>query len=193
MDKNSIKTRFQSAPVDGGSSSPHDVGARHRSPGYRANLEHLIIFRIGNDEFGIRAKAVKEIIKAESIAAIPDSPRFIKGIINVRGKAMITIDLRSRFFLQSEGKADAQHVVVTREEGNPFGLLVDEVMEFIRLPRREIKDVPGLIMKIHEEYVDGVIAHRGRMIVLLDLKRVLSEDELIRLSEIQRDHVPIYL
>ncbi|MFH1769741.1 MAG: chemotaxis protein CheW [Parcubacteria group bacterium] len=151
-------------------------------------LEQLIVFRLGEDEFGVRIEEVREIIKAGIITPIPDSPRFIKGIINIRGEVIITIDLRERFFLSPPRDPDELHIVVTREAKNPFGLLVDEVTEVMRLPESNIKDTPGLVTKIHEEYVVGVVVHENRLIILLDLKQVLSEDELVRLADIQREH-----
>lgn len=151
-------------------------------------LEQLIVFRLGEDEFGVRIDEVREIIRAGTITPIPDSPRFIRGIINVRGEVIITIDLRSRFFIQTGKETENLHIVVTREDRNPFGLLVDEVTEVMRLPESDIRDTPGLVTKIHEEYVVGVVTLENRLIILLDLKKVLSEDELVRLSDIQREH-----
>ncbi|MFH1653125.1 MAG: chemotaxis protein CheW [Pseudomonadota bacterium] len=153
-----------------------------------AQLEQLIIFRLGEDEFGVRIDEVREIIKAGSITPIPDSPEFIRGIINVRGEVIITVDLKSRFFLHLKRKIENLHIIVTREERNPFGLLVDEVTEVMRLPKSDIKDTPGLVTKIHEDYVVGVVTHENRLIILLDLKKVLSENELVKLTDVQRKH-----
>lgn len=162
---------------------------RHpKNPMEEERLEQLIVFRLGEDEFGVRIDEVREIIRAGVITPIPDSPRFIKGIINVRGEVIITIDLRSRFFIHTGKESENLHIVVTREERNPFGLLVDEVTEVMRLPESDIRDTPGLVTKIHEDYVVGVVTLENRLIILLDLKKVLSEDELVRLADVQREH-----
>lgn len=161
--------------------------ARTGTPyGAEEQLEQLIIFRLGGDEFGVRIEEVREIIKTGAITPIPDSPKFITGIINVRGEVIITIDLKSRFSLHLKRKIENLHIIVTREDRNPFGLVVDEVTQVMRLPKTDIKDTPGLVSKIHDDYVVGVVTLENRLIILLDLKKVLSENELVKLTDVQR-------
>ena len=169
-----------------------DAHRRLYTPEERRNLEQFIIFRLGDDEFGINVEGVKEVVKTKSIAAILDSPRFIKGIMNHRGDAIVTIDLKSRFFLQPLADVKSEHIIVTRNHQNRFGMLVDEVLGIVRVQKNDIKDTPAFVTKIHEEYVEGVITVDDRLVILLDLNRVISEDELIRLSEIQRTHASIH-
>lgn len=151
----------------------------------KQQITQLIVFRVGDEEFGVPIGAVQEIIKVSTITPIPDSPDFIKGLINVRGDIVAIIDVRARFYLNTKEEA-SRHIIIAQHEGNLFGLLVNEVMEVLRIQESDIKPPPRLMTKIHEDYVHGVVTHNERLIILLDLEHVLSEDELVRLSEITR-------
>lgn len=146
----------------------------------------LIVFRAGNEEFGVKIDAVREIIKIGMITPIPESPDFIKGIINVRGEIVTAIDVKSRFDLKTTDDIDAKHIVVTKQGDNLFGLIVEEVIEVLRIMKKDIKSTPSLIDKINEKYVGGVVSHDDRLIILLNLDQVLSYQELINLSHLKR-------
>ncbi len=151
----------------------------------KQQIIQLIVFRVGDEEFGVPIGDVQEIIKISTITPIPDSPEFIKGLINVRGDIVAIIDVRARFFLQTK-EEPSRHIVITKQEGNLFGLMVDEVMEVLRIQESDIKPPPRLMTKINEYYMHGVITHDGRLIILLNVAQVLSEDELVRLTEVTR-------
>lgn len=152
-----------------------------------ARITQFIVFRVGDEEFGVPIHTVQEIVRTGPITPIPDSPEFVEGLVNVRGEIVATINMRARFFLPSE-KVEAKHIVITKQQESLFGLLVDEVTEVLRIPETEIKPPHKLITTIHEEYVSGVITLENRLIIVLDLARVLSSDELSRLSEVTRRH-----
>lgn len=175
-----------------GEVTPRDVEARpqskSRAAADRAEIIQLIVFYLGDEEFGARIDQVREIIRAGKITPIPDSPRFIKGVANVRGEIVAVIDLKERFFLRGREKDESKHIVLTEQEGNLFGLMVDEVTEVLRIPETEIKHTPGLVTKIDRVYIRGVITYEDRLIMLLDLAMVLSEKELIRLAEVTVRH-----
>jgi purine-binding chemotaxis protein CheW len=151
----------------------------------KQQLMQLIVFRIGDEEFGVPISAVQEIIKVGTITPIPDSPAFIKGLINVRGEIVAIIDVRARFFLSMDAEP-SRHIIIARQDENLFGLLVNEVMEVLRIQESDIKSPPRLMTKIHEDYVHGVITHDGRLIILLDIQQVISEEELIKLADMSR-------
>jgi len=146
----------------------------------------LIVFRAGNEEFGVKIEEVREIIKLGSVTPIPESPDFIKGIINVRGEIVTAIDIRSRFSLPIAEEIESKHIVVTKKDENLFGLIVDEVIEVLRIQGKEIKPAPSLIDSINEKYVDGIISHEDRLIILLNLDRVLSQQDLMDVTKIEK-------
>ena len=150
------------------------------------NIIQLIVFNLGDEEFSAEINQVREIVTAGVITPIPDSPEFIQGVTNIRGEIGVVIDLKARFFLPVKTEVQSKHIVITEQEKNLFGLMVDEVTEVLRIPRREIKPTPDLVTKIDRKYVSGMITLENRLIIMLDLTKVLSEEELARLSELSR-------
>ena len=154
-----------------------------------AEIIQLIVFSLGDEEYGADISQVREIIRTGIITPIPDSPDFIKGISNIRGEVPVIIDLKARFFLPPvKREVVDRHIVITEQEKNIFGLLVDEVSEVLRIPETDIKSAPELVTRIDREYVSGVITLENRLIILLDLAKVLSAEELTRLSEFSQMH-----
>ena len=148
-----------------------------------AKIVQLIVFNLGEEEFAVEIGEVKEIINAEAITPIPDSSEFIKGIINVRGNIIAVIDLKARFFLRPKKEDEDKHIIITK---NDCGIMVNEVTEISRLPETAINEAPELVTKIHEEYIKGVITLENRLIILLDFTKMLSEEELVRLTEVSK-------
>ena len=151
-----------------------------------AELIQLVVFNLGDEKFGVDIGAVREIIRTGTVTPMPDSPEFIKGVINVRGEIAATIDLKARFSLPTKEDGESKHILITEQGDNLFGLMVSEVTDVLRIPSTAIKAAPELAAKVHEEYVSGVVTLENRLIVLLDLAKVLSEEELSRLAEVQR-------
>lgn len=149
----------------------------------------LIIFRAGNEEFAVKIEEVREIIKLGAVTPIPESPDFIKGIINVRGEIVTAIDIRSRFLLPISDEIESKHIVVTKKDENLFGLIVDEVIEVLRIQSKEIKSAPSLLDRINEKYVEGIISHEDRLIILLDLNRVLSQQDLTKVTSAKKSEL----
>ena len=148
----------------------------------------LIVFHLGDEEFGADIAQVREIIRKGTVTPIPDSPDFIKGVTNVRGEIAVVIDLKRRFFLRTKKDVEEKHIVMTEQDKNLFGLMVDEVSEVLRIPEKEIKTTPELVTRIDRIYISGVLTLENRLIMILDLKKVLSEEELAKLSEIRLRH-----
>lgn len=151
-------------------------------------IVQLIVFNLGDEEYGANINQVREIIRTGNITPIPDSPDFIKGVSNVRGEIPVIIDLKERFFLPIKKNAENKHIVMTERDKNVFGLLVDEVTEVLRIPQTDIKTAPEIVTRIDREYVNGVITLGNRLIILLDLHKVLSPEELARLSDFSQKH-----
>ena len=162
--------------------SSYGVGATDEG----GKIIQLIVFNLGDEEFSADISQVREIIMAGVITPIPDSPEFIKGVTNIRGEIGVVIDLKARFFLSAKEEVESKHILITEQEKNLFGLMVDEVTEVLRIPEREIKGTPELVTRIDRAYVSGMITLENRLIIMLDLTRVLSEEELARLSELSR-------
>ncbi len=160
-----------------------------RGPAEEGRLVQLVVFTTGVEEFCSDIGQVREILrKPPTITHIPDSPDFITGIINVRGEVVCVVDLKARFFLPPKKGVETKHIIISEQDKNLFGLMVDEVTEVLRISETGIRKTPGLITKIEEKYVTGVVTLDNRLIVQLDLSSVLSEEELVTLAKTTRHH-----
>lgn len=145
----------------------------------------FVVFTLGNEEYGVGILDVREIVKTGTVTMIPNAPDFLKGVINLRSKIVGVIDLEKRFLLKREDEEHTgKHIVIAMIGGGTFGLLVDEVTDVLRLPKEGIKLPPETITKkIGIDYVEGIGTIEDKLIILLDLEKVLSEKELIELAK----------
>jgi len=165
--------------------NPQKVERERRKEG---KIIQIIVFNLGDEEYGASIDQVREIIRTRVITPIPNSPDFIDGLTNVRGEIAVVIDLKNRFFLPAKKEIKEKHIIMTEQDKNLFGLKVDEVTEVLRIPETEIKTTPELVTKVDTDYMRGVLTIENRLIIMLDLKKVLSEEELTKLSEIRIKH-----
>lgn len=144
----------------------------------------FVVFTLGNEEYGVGILDVREIVKTGTVTMIPNSPDFLKGVINLRSKIVGVIDLEKRFLLKrDEEEHTGKHIVIAEIGDGTFGLLVDEVTDVLRLPKEGIKLPPEIITKkIGIDYVEGIGTVNDKLIILLDVEKVLSEKELIELA-----------
>jgi len=149
----------------------------------------LVNFRLRDEEFGVDINAVREITRVVDITHIPEAPSFIKGVTNLRGQIIAVIDLASQFgFAPQEECPESARIVVTEVKGQILGILVDEVPEVLKIQEEDIQPTPQKIQtEVTKDYIRGVGKLDGRLIVLLDLERVLAPHELkdvARMSEV---------
>ncbi|WMW22811.1 chemotaxis protein CheW [Methanolobus mangrovi] len=143
------------------------------------DLHQLVIFNLGLEEFGVNIMQVQEIIRMPEITRIPRSPDYIKGVINLRGKIIVVMDLDKRFGMSQKELTDESRVVVVDIEGTVIGLVVDSVSEVIRLQGSNIEQTPEIIsQKINAEFLKGVGKLEDRLLILLDLQNIINESAM---------------
>ncbi len=139
-------------------------------------LHQLVIFNLGVEEFGVNIMQVQEIIRMPDITRIPRSPDYIKGVINLRGKIIVVMDLDRRFGMKETEMTDESRIVVVDIEGTIIGLVVDSVSEVIRLKGSSIEHTPEIItQKINADYLKGVGKMEDRLLILLNLENIITE------------------
>ncbi|MFH1092894.1 MAG: chemotaxis protein CheW [Candidatus Omnitrophota bacterium] len=144
----------------------------------------LVVFKIGDEEFGVEINQVREIVKLVSITRMPKAPVFIEGVVNLRGQIITVIDLAKRLDLPSTGRTDSTRIMVVEVGEDTVGMIVDSVSEVLRLSTDNIEDTPALIeTEVHEKYLRGVGKSEDRLLILLDLNEVLSTDEIKHISK----------
>jgi purine-binding chemotaxis protein CheW len=141
-----------------------------------------LIFQLGREEFGAGVLKVREIMKLQEITAVPQTPAFVKGVINLRGRVIPVIDLRMKFGLPQQDYTEHTCIVVVRaqtSEGElPMGVVVDDVVEVLTLAATEIEDTPDFGHGTATPYLLGMAKIRGKVKILLDMDQVLSRHEL---------------
>lgn len=144
--------------------------------------EKYLTFLLDNQHFAIPIKNVMEIISMQDPTEMPDFPPYVKGIINLRGKIIPLIDLRTRFHREESEYNERTSVIVVNVKEFDVGFIVDEVDEVIDLDRAQIAPPPNMSAEIQNRYIVGVGKYSDKIILILDSNRVLSEDEIDDIS-----------
>ena len=143
----------------------------------------VVGFRIGSETYGVRIGAVREIVRVPEITTVPSAPDLIEGVINLRGKIIPVMDLRKRFG-QTEIQQDKRNRILVVELDNKLlGLIVNSASEVLKIPPSDI-EAPGSVFADGESgYVVGVGKLKGRLIILLDITKLLHRPEFKQLEE----------
>ncbi len=146
-----------------------------------ADEVQLVVFRLMQDdqicEYGVPITKVQEIIPMATPTKMPQTPDFVEGIINLRGKIIPIIDLKKRFEMGKSDLTGDTRSVVVEVEGQTIGIIVDEVSEVLRLQVDSIEPPPAVIGGITAEYLTGVGKLENRLLILLDMDKILNEKE----------------
>lgn len=146
----------------------------------------LIIFRLAEEEFGVEITKVQEIIHMKDLTQLPDSSGFMAGIINLRGDIISVIDLRRRFGLKQEVTKNTRIVIIEMNDQD-VGLIVDAVSEVLRIEDNNIEDAPKKIVGIKNDYLKGIGKVEDKIIILLDLDKLLTTEEKLKLEKASKD------
>ena len=162
--------------------------------GIAETAEHevqVVTFKLGKEEYAIEILRVQEIVMITEITRMPKAARFIEGIVNLRGQMIPIIDMRKRFELpQAEHDAETRIIIV--DIGSEIvGMVVDGVKEVIRLPDSAISPPPPMIQGISSEYLKGIGQIGERLLIMLDLAKVLTADEHDVLRKLGPDGCPL--
>ena len=143
----------------------------------------LVSFCLEKEEFAVDIHQVQEINRMLEITKVPKSPEFVEGVINLRGKVIPVINLRKRFGLPFKQVDKQSRIVVVEIESKTVGLVVDSVSEVLRLPSEVVDPTPPIVTGVEAEYLSGVGRLENRLIILLDLNRLLTREEKNILTE----------
>ncbi|MFP4567890.1 MAG: chemotaxis protein CheW [Candidatus Woesearchaeota archaeon] len=146
--------------------------------------KQLVIFKIGDEEFGVDIFEVREIIKHEEMTHVPEAKEYVEGIINLRGNVITLIDLAKKLQLDSKQDTKDTRTIVIEAKNTQIGMRVDEVVRVMKIPKEKITPPPKTITdKIHDDFIEGVAVINETPIIILDLARVFEEDELHKFDE----------
>ena len=149
----------------------------------KENTREMLVFRLGAEEYGVDILKVQEIRGYEKVTPIPRAPDFLKGVVNLRGTIVPVVDLRVKFALPGTTYDEFTVVIVLRIAGRIVGAVVDGVSDVIRLADNEMKEPPQLGSIVDSSYLAGVATQGERMILALDIEKLLSAGELNLIGE----------
>jgi purine-binding chemotaxis protein CheW len=144
----------------------------------------VVSFALGSEEYGVDIAQVQEINRMVTVTHVPQAAQFMEGVINLRGRLIPIIDLRTRFGMERAERTKNTRIVVTEIGSKRLGMVVDSVSEVLRIPVEQIEDAPDLVAGVDTEYIRGVGKLDDRLIILLDLGRVISADEKTELQKL---------
>jgi purine-binding chemotaxis protein CheW len=149
---------------------------------------HLIVFKLGAEDYGIRIEQVKEVTVTPSVTRMPRTPSFVKGVANIRGDIIAIMDLEERFGIRSvvdPSTLTLTYTLVIEAKDYSIGVVVREVPQSLNLSVSKIDKTPAFLqdINIHENYIEGIAKVENRLIIVLDMHRILTQDEVKELAE----------
>jgi purine-binding chemotaxis protein CheW len=142
-------------------------------------LIQLVSFMLADEEYGVEVLKVREIIRMPTITKMPNVPQHVEGIINLRGKVIPIISMRRRFGLVENQNSSQTRIIIMDVVGTLTGFIVDAVSEVIRIHSSEIQPPPSMMLSggVGQEFITGVFNHAERLLIIMDIDRMFSEDE----------------
>lgn len=148
-----------------------------------SEILQLVSFKIGNEEFGVNILKVQEINRMMQITKVPNAPEFVDGVINLRGRIIPIIDLRIRLGMAKKEQDKSTRIVVVELDGKTVGFIVDEVSEVLRIPTNITEPPPPMVAGINADYITAVGKLEDRLLILLDMEKILSDTEMSELDK----------
>ena len=147
----------------------------------------LVSFNLAKELYGIEITKVREIILITDITRIPETPDFLKGLINLRSTVIPVIDLRVRFGLSEAELSDESRIMVLQARGKTIGIMVDAVSEVLRVKHDQIAPPPPTVAGLGRDYLSGLVKLDGRLLILLDIDKIFGEEEMLAIKSAVSD------
>ena len=153
------------------------------SGGTMSEILQLVTFRLGNEDYAVNILKVQEINRMKEITRVPNTPTYVEGVINLRGKVIPVINLRSKFGLSDKDSDTQSRIMIMDIQGITMGLVVDAVSEVLRIPANIVEPTPPMASNINTEYIKGIAKLEDRLIILLDMDMLVGKTEKTSLIE----------
>jgi purine-binding chemotaxis protein CheW len=175
-------TLFKEAPVDALTTK------KAAESGVAAEILQLVTFKLGNEEYAVDILKVQEINRMKEITRVPNTPAYVEGVINLRGKVIPVVNLRTKFSLEERENDIQSRIMIMDIQGITMGLVVDAVSEVLRIPSNIVEPTPPMASDISSEYIKGIAKLEDRLIILLDMEMLVGkvEDTAFAESSVKR-------
>jgi purine-binding chemotaxis protein CheW len=149
----------------------------------------IVIFELGGEQFGVAIGKVESIVPMLHITHVPQAPPFVRGVTNLRGRILPVLDLSARFGLTERGQTKEQRIVVVHYGQTEAGIIVDGVCEVLTLDPAQVEP-PPLTRSVASQFVEGIAKLGDRIVILLDLHKVLSVEEQEQVLTVAEEMTP---
>ena len=150
-------------------------------------MRQIVTFNLLNEEMGLDISCVREILKPQKIHPLPKAPDFIEGVINLRGRIIAVIDLRKKLGIRAMEDRSKIQIIICRIKKFIVGLIVDSISEVTTLTEQDVQPEPEVVsMQIEESFVSGIARLGERVITILDLEEIFTENEATKLAKIKQ-------
>jgi purine-binding chemotaxis protein CheW len=143
-----------------------------------------VIFRLDHEEYGLNIMQVNGIEKYQEVVKVPNAPKYIEGIINLRGEVLPIYSLRKKFNLELKEVNDDTKIIVVNTNDMMIGFVVDSVTEILQIEEDTIEPAPKIVTGVNRKYIKSVAKQEGRMIILIDIDLIVSDEEKAELEEV---------
>jgi len=137
----------------------------------------FVVFKLGNEEYGVNIMQVKEIVTYKEPVKVPNTPKFIEGIINLRSQIIPIVNLKKRFNIPGDEINDETRIIVMNIDSKQVGFIVDDASEVRTISEEDIENAPDIIAGIERKYITGIGKIGERILILLDLDKLFDEEE----------------
>jgi purine-binding chemotaxis protein CheW len=155
-----------------------------------ADQNQLVTFQLGQELYGINIMDVKEIVRVQSIRAIPNAPSYVEGIFNLRSEIIPIINLHKRFHLKKVAASEEDDLlsgfIILDIDGMKLGVIIDRVSRVVTIEKEEIQPPPQMVSGIGAEYIQGVVRQEKGYLIILDIRDLFNPKELQKIAELRR-------
>ncbi len=151
-------------------------------------VQQLVKFHIADEVFGIEIKQIFKILKPQEIFKVPNTPPFIEGLLNLRGQVLTVFNLRKRFNMPEKVNDENTKILIINQNDLLLGFTVDSVSEIIRVPDEDFVETPPELVSFDRRFLSGVAKVGEKLILLLNLEKILTPDEELQVKEIVDEH-----
>ena len=155
-----------------------------------ADANQLVTFQLGEELYGINIMDVKEIVRVQSIRAIPNAPPYVEGIFNLRSEIIPIINLHKRFHLKKLVSSEEDELlsgfVILDIDGMKLGIIIDRISRVITIEKEDVQPPPQMLSGIGAEYIQGVVRQEQGYLIILDIRDLFNPKELQKIAELRR-------
>ena len=145
--------------------------------------KQMVLFELGGETYGLDIAVVREIITMQPITRVPKAPVFVEGVINLRGKVIPVINMSTRFGMAKTQVSKNTRIVVVDIKGATIGIVVEVVTEVVRIQDSAVESASDIVVAADSQYLQGIAKLNGKMVILLDLEKALSKEEIMTSSK----------